>query len=581
MHKKHSTFRTWLASLAMVSLVASGAVVLSPAASASQVAAPLDFITDWELAGLTEGSIHVFDDINIAGDKAKVTIVDLVNAKSDNEKTEPVWDLFWSGWTEKPVQPGGQTYGLRTRYSFNGGAWVYSPTLASTALGYSETDLQLTGLQGALYVEQYRFEIVAYNSTSANPAQPEGIGLKRLDWHSVVGFNSGTDTLDARYEFEIVTPDLNVYDRLDSWEESGDVDRDYLRSNIITQVDNQETSVTVKIEFFESDGTTVKVFPYLSANLYDLDNSQFVSFDNVSSYQLQSDNNVQSVTETSPGTWRFLAKVDNTTGSNSYTKGRVMVNFENVSSFQYQFGVIASGSTNNHSMELDVSEGRGDDVVPWTLTTAGVAPIALVSAPPASTSTPTSAAPAVTLISPLAIASVPKNRNVSLFGANFDKVTEVFVGGRKLTILKQTANQIDIRLPRGFSGLVDLELKSTLNNVLSTKHFNYGGVAASATRKAELIVGGFAHNSRVLTPRMRNRIDRWLERNSDLGTLTCTGFTSLPRRTTDVALSTNRGKTACSYSESQRSEIESSVSQGIEDPRPGSNVRRVRLVLTQ
>ena len=102
----------------------------------------------------------------------------------------------------------------------------------------------------------------------------------------------------------------------------------------------------------------------------------------------------------------------------------------------------------------------------------------------------------------------------------------------------------------------------------------------AGTRKATLIVGGFAHNSRVLTPRMKNRIDRWLERNSDLGTLTCTGFTSLPRRTSDVALSTNRGITACKFSKRQRSELETSVSQGIEDPRPGSNVRRVRLVLT-
>jgi hypothetical protein len=190
------------------------------------------------------------------------------------------------------------------------------------------------------------------------------------------------------------------------------------------------------------------------------------------------------------------------------------------------------------------------------------------------------AAPAVTLISPLAIANVPSSRNVSLFGTNFDKVTEVYVGGRKLKIRKQSATQIDIRLPKGLSGLVDLELKSTQNYVLSPKHFNYGGVAGTATRKAELIVGGFAHNSRVLTARMQARIDRWLDKNSDLSTLTCTGFTSLPRRTTDVALSTNRGITACNFSKRQRSELETSVSQGVEDPRPGSNVRRVRLVLT-
>jgi hypothetical protein len=104
--------------------------------------------------------------------------------------------------------------------------------------------------------------------------------------------------------------------------------------------------------------------------------------------------------------------------------------------------------------------------------------------------------------------------------------------------------------------------------------------AAVGTKKATLIVGGFAHNSRVLTARMQARIERWLDKNSDLTTLACTGFTSLPRRTADVKLSRNRGITACNFSKKQRSELETSVSPGKQDPRPGSNVRRVRLVLT-
>jgi hypothetical protein len=98
--------------------------------------------------------------------------------------------------------------------------------------------------------------------------------------------------------------------------------------------------------------------------------------------------------------------------------------------------------------------------------------------------------------------------------------------------------------------------------------------------RAVLISGGFEHNSRKLTPKMKRKIDRWLAKHPHLKTVTCTGFTSLPRRTSDVKLSTNRGKTACKYAKSKRPELTTSVSQGKEDPRPGSTVRRVRLVLT-
>jgi hypothetical protein len=170
---------------------------------------------------------------------------------------------------------------------------------------------------------------------------------------------------------------------------------------------------------------------------------------------------------------------------------------------------------------------------------------------------------------------------ITILGANLDTVTDVFIGGVRVTIFTQSSNRLQIRAPKGLSGLVDLELKSSLNDVLMTKKLNFGGtVAAAGQQKRTLVVGGFAPNSRKLTARMKSRIDRWLEKNAALGTLTCTGFTSLPRRTTDMTLSTKRGLTACNYSKKQRSDIETSVSQGIEDPRPGPNVRRVRLVLT-
>lgn len=167
-----------------------------------------------------------------------------------------------------------------------------------------------------------------------------------------------------------------------------------------------------------------------------------------------------------------------------------------------------------------------------------------------------------------------------MFGAYFGGITEAFVGGVKVDIVSKADNTVSVRMPRGLTGALDVELKSPLGTLLLPKHFTLGKLPAAGTRKATIIVGGFDHNSRKLTARMKARIDRWLDRNSDLATLTCTGFTSLPRRTTDVELSTNRGITACDYAKSQRPEVTTSVSQGIEDPRPGSNVRRVRLVLT-
>lgn len=368
-------------------------------------------------------------------------------------------------------------------------------------------------------------------------------------------------------------------------------------------VAGEKTVVEFRISFLDAANNQAVTLTNVRVNAYDLDNSQSFEVDNVDSYQVSTDTPsiVNERANLGNGRYRFSGEAVNASTCtrdqanpnclpgevpHSQGEGRVQINFVPTSSITLTLLFAGDGS-----LDFDFTRTGTLYGLPWlnNLGQSITAPAASSASVERQVQSPVDngagssspAAPTVTLVSPLATVNVPNNRNVSLFGTNFDKVTEVFVGGRKLTILKQTANQIDIRLPSGFSGLVDLELKSTLNNVLSTKHFNYGGLAATATRKAELIVGGFAHNSRVLTPRMKNRIDRWLERNSDLGTLTCTGFTSLPRRTTDVALSTNRGKTACSYSESQRSEIESSVSQGIEDPRPGSNVRRVRLVLTQ
>lgn len=187
--------------------------------------------------------------------------------------------------------------------------------------------------------------------------------------------------------------------------------------------------------------------------------------------------------------------------------------------------------------------------------------------------------PKLTHLSTLPVAPRTNTARVSMFGTYFDTVTEVLVGGKKVEIIRKGRNELVLKLPGGLSGFVDVQIKSTIGALSLPRHFNFGG-RANANR-AELIVGGFGHNSRVLTPSMRQGIERWLARHPDLKTVTCTGFTSLPRRTTDVALSTNRGRTACDFAKSKRPDLVPSVTQGVEDPRLGSNVRRVRLVLTK
>jgi hypothetical protein len=406
--------------------------------------------------------------------------------------------------------------------------------------------------------------------------------------------------VDAEIEVVSLT-NVNVYDEeldpaaaasamrwIDETESDPEENR-WLYTQIVREDGNVNSgwaTAKLKISFFDVSGPVI--FSTLRVNAYDIDYGQYVEFENVESWEFTPDTIVSAIPQTNSRHQRFLSEdigatddpvnhedgvydaVSNTDGQvNSFGEARVRVNFTDVSEVILTMGIEAS----NGSQQFDFGLGQV-----WTSKNNAAIPGLLESS--SGTGGQSSFSPSVTLVSPLAPANVTTSRNISLFGTNLDTVTEVYVGGKKLRIRKQTANQIDIRLPRGLSGLVDLELKSTLNNLLSPKHFNYGGVAATATRKAKLIVGGFAHNSRVLTPRMKNRIDRWLERNSDLGTLTCTGFTSLPRRTTDVALSTNRGITACKFSKKQRSQLETSVSKGIEDPRPGSNVRRVRLVLT-
>ena len=338
-----------------------------------------------------------------------------------------------------------------------------------------------------------------------------------------------------------------------------------------------------QVDFLSAADNSVPVtLTGLKLNAYDIDNLQYIEATNVRDYQRVTDTIVRTVQNLGGGVIRFLSdNIDATSGSrsgsqvHSFGEARVQINFVDTNTV-----TLRMASRSGYAVQdFDFSTGvNWIDAAGNTLS----APTTLVeppAAPPASSSGSSASAPQKQHVSTLNPTPAP-GETVAMFGAYFGGITEAFVGGVKVDIVSKADNTVSIRMPRGLTGALDVELKSPLGTLLLPKHFTIGKLPAAGTRKATVIVGGFDHNSRKLTARMKARIDRWLDRNSDLSTLTCTGFTSLPRRTTDVELSTNRGITACDYAKTQRPEVTTSVSQGVEDPRPGSNVRRVRLVLT-
>lgn len=390
----------------------------------------------------------------------------------------------------------------------------------------------------------------------------------------------GVDAIMTVIELTNHEGDVTDRDGLDEYDSASATTDRWIQSNIDRQSGLPSGTYAVsgfRLDFVaSSDNSRAVVLDDLRLNAYDIDNAQYVEVSHVENYQLTSDTIVNDVVNLGGNVVRFTS--DDTPSESgtprsgyvhSFGEARVQINFLSTSSLTIKMGVSGDGS-----QDFDFSTSG----VGWfDRTGASIsAPAAVEPPPPASSGAPTTVKQHVATLN-----QTPNpGQEVAMFGAYFGGITEAYVGGIKVDILSKTENRINIRIPSGLTGALDVELKSPLGTLLLPKHFTIGRLPAAGTRKATLIVGGFAHNSRVLTPRMQARIDRWLERNSDLGTLTCTGFTSLPRRTTDVELSTNRGITACNFSKRQRPELETSVSQGIEDPRPGSNIRRVRLVLT-
>lgn len=379
---------------------------------------------------------------------------------------------------------------------------------------------------------------------------------------TVTELTNHKNNLSAKVD-DYSSTDPNAWIRADIVRTSGAPSREY-------------TVLGFRINFVSSSNNALPVvLDGLRVNAYDVDRRQFIEMSSVATYQLTTNTIINQVTNLGDSNVRFVSdnvKADDPVLSGVHSRGeaRVQINFEPTSVLEIRMGVLANGS-----QDLDFST-TGDQ---WADSTGEIpAPdeINLVVDKPTGTDETTEQ---LEYESTEELSPEP-GETLELFGENFGEVTEVLVGGIEVEIVSTTDDSIEIELPTGLTGPLDVELISPSDTLLLEDHITIGTLPDSSLRKATLIVGGFDHNSHKLTARMKEKIDLWLDQNSDLTTLTCTGFTSLPRRTTDPELSTKRGIVGCGYAKTQRQGVKTAVSQGIEDPRPGSTVRRVLLVLT-
>lgn len=565
MHRlKKSKWSQTISILTLTSLTL-GSIALAPSANAQLYAPEMDFYSSSDITSLTAGDPAVTFDNVISGQnlRAKVQVMDVQNAcSSEFRLTSPKWELNWDEFGSNSTAG----HGHRIQYSFRGGDPIYLPALDQAAFSFSVLDASLNGLTQTNDREEYEFVVLRFADANPGHFAEDAINSEILDASSSTRLNR------AFHGDYLCEGNISRLSRLDSEGlDPLEANHRLLEVSVSKSNRSQIASATIKVSFEDSDTASRAVLNYLSLNVYDLDNTQYLIASNVDSYQLTSDTIINRVTKRG-NNWRFDSADQETTGQDEFTKSRLQINFQNVSEVTITLGLPVGEST--ASFDLDFSDGESAVGAAWTI---GSGPEPRTYFTRAQSSGGSSAA-ALQHFSTQPLAPTSKTKTVTMFGNFFDKVTAVYVAGKKVKILEKSAGQLKIRLPKGLKGAVDVELRSPLGNLLLPKHLSFPG--SSETRRAAVVVGGFDHNSRVLTTKMKKRIDRWLAKYPDLKTVTCTGYTSLPKRTSDVRLSRNRGITACNYAKSKRLDLVTRVTRGIEDPRPGLNVRRVRLVLT-
>ena len=96
---------------------------------------------------------------------------------------------------------------------------------------------------------------------------------------------------------------------------------------------------------------------------------------------------------------------------------------------------------------------------------------------------------------------------------------------------------------------------------------------------ANAVIPGFALDSTKLTLKMKKAIRKFVIANSELTTVTCRGFTSLPASARDMKLARQRGKAVCDYILKLNPDLTVRVLKGGHTEKTGSENRRVRIVM--
>jgi hypothetical protein len=159
---------------------------------------------------------------------------------------------------------------------------------------------------------------------------------------------------------------------------------------------------------------------------------------------------------------------------------------------------------------------------------------------------------------------------INISGWEMMKVTEVYVDGKKVDILSQSATGISFKMPFTAKGPVQVRLVGA-----GLEHIHILNLAGAIQN--ETVVPGFGSNSTKLTKAMKNEIKAFVELNAGLTTVTCKGYTSAPATRQDLRLAKQRGQETCDYIKTLNPELTVKVLAGSHTNTPGQKVRRVRL----
>lgn len=166
---------------------------------------------------------------------------------------------------------------------------------------------------------------------------------------------------------------------------------------------------------------------------------------------------------------------------------------------------------------------------------------------------------------------------VSVFGTNFDRVLEIWVGDQRVKILKEAEYQRTFKLPANLKPKVRVFFVTLLERIEITDSLRFAG--ALAVSSDEFSVRGFEPNVSLLSSQMKKQVKEALAEEPNAKSVICTGYTSLPFGPRDQQLATQRGAELCKFIKSIRPEVLVTVNKGVQDPRPGPLVRRAGFVL--